>query len=397
MSAPRHVPDRERRARLVRRHLLDPAARADDVTAVAEALVALHATDPVTVYLSAMTRMTAPSLAAVDDALYERRTLIRHHAMRRTIWVFTPEVARLAHAACTVRQAAVEWRLLVTMVRDSAIADDAAAWVEGARAHTVAALHELGSAGARTLGRHVPELTAKLLVAPGKPYATTQGAHSRILQNLGFDAAIVRGRPTGSWTSGEFTWSAMDDWLPGGITGADPAEAAAQLAARYLRRFGPVTSADVRWWAGWTAAVTRGALADVGAVPVETDDGPAWLHPDDTAPEDDAAPSVALLPSLDPTTMGWKQREWMLGDHGAFGGALFDRNGNAGPTVWVDGRVVGGWGQRPDGTVVTRLLTDVAADRGAEVAAEADRLTALLDGAVVRPRYPTPLQVELAG
>ncbi len=236
-----------------------------------------------------------------------------------------------------------------------------------------------------------------LHLAVGKPYAGTQGAHTRILQNLGFDGAIVRGRPTaGTWISGEYAWSAADDWLPGGIAGMDAEEAARDLLDRYLRAFGPVTTADIRWWAGWTAAVTARALRDTGAVPVATEAGPAWMHPDDTDAVDDPEPCVALLPSLDPSTMGWKERTWTLGDHGAFAGPLFDRNGNAGPTVWVDGRVVGGWAQRGDGTVTTRLLTRVPQRRAAQVARAAERLTALLAGQVVRPRFPTPLQTELA-
>ncbi len=62
-------------------------------------------------------------------------------------------------------------------------------------------------------------------------------------------------------------------------------------------------------------------------------------------------PSAALLPTLDPTTMGWKERDWYLGEHASL---LFDSNGNAGPTVWWDGRVVGGWSQRRDGEIVFR-------------------------------------------
>src|SRR5215218_8960306 len=64
-------------------------------------------------------------------------------------------------------------------------------------------------------------------------------------------------------------------------------------------------------------------------------------------------PWAVLLPTLDPTTMGWKERDWYLGTHGS---VLFDSAGNAGPTVWWDGRVVGGWSQRRDGEIVYRLL-----------------------------------------
>jgi len=131
-------------------------------------------------------------------------------------------------------------------------------------------------------------------------------------------------------------------------------------------------------------------------VEVAVAEGPAWVHPGDEDPVAQAEPWVAFLPSLDPTTMGWKERAFTLGDHGAFAGPLFDRNGNAGPTVWADGRVVGGWAQAADGTVVYRLLSEVPRRRVAQLEREAVRLSRLLEGTVVKPRFPTALQRELA-
>jgi hypothetical protein len=103
-------------------------------------------------------------------------------------------------------------------------------------------------------------------------------------------------------------------------------------------------------------------------------------------------PWVAFLPALDPTVMGWKERGWYLGEHGP---PLFDRAGNAGPTVWSDGRIVGGWAVRPGGEVVYRLLEDVGADAAAGVEAEAARLSAWLGEMRVIPRFATPLAREL--
>ncbi len=396
-AAPRHISTDERRARLGVRHLLAPGAAAGDVSAVAEALVALHSSDPATVYLSAAARLAEPSLPAVASALYEERSLVRHHAMRRTLWVLTPEDARVVHAACTAALAPVEWRRLERLVVESGVADDGAAWVREARTETMAALRRLGQATARELGAEAPALRAKLHLAVGKPYAGTQGAHTRVLLNLGFEGEVVRGAPTGSWITSEYTWSPMEAWLPGGIGGLDAREAAAALAARYLARFGPVTTADLRWWAGWTAGTATRALADVGAVAVTLDDGPGWVLPGDEAPVPEPEPWVAFLPSLDPTTMGWKERTFALGELGAFGGPLFDRNGNGGPTVWIDGRVAGGWAHRPNGAVVYRLLANVPAGRRRELERAARRLGELLDGVRVRPRFPTALQKELEG
>jgi hypothetical protein len=118
-----------------------------------------------------------------------------------------------------------------------------------------------------------------------------------------------------------------------------------------------------------------------------------WVLPDDLAPIRTPAPWVALLPSLDPTTMGWQGRAWYLGDHGP---ALFDRNGNAGPTIWVDGRVVGGWTQRRNGEVVYRLLEDVGTQAAAAVASRAAELEAWLGPTRITPRFPTPLQKALS-
>jgi hypothetical protein len=61
----------ERRARLARRHRLVPSTRTDDVAAIADSVVALHSSDPVSVFLSALARMRHPSIAAVEAALHE--------------------------------------------------------------------------------------------------------------------------------------------------------------------------------------------------------------------------------------------------------------------------------------------------------------------------------------
>jgi hypothetical protein len=317
--------------------------------------------------------------------------------MRRTLWVFTPTMARCAHASCTAALASIEWRRLAKMVEDSGIATDGATWVAQARADTLEALEALGTANARQLGKAVPALTEKLHLAVGKSYAATQGTHTRLLLNLGFDGAIVRGRPNGSWTTAEYTWSVTERWLPGGLTtAADSDLAAAELARNYLGRFGPVTAADLQWWAGWTAGTTRRALTAIAAVEVDVPGGFAWVLPDDTdAVDENDAPWISFLPALDPTTMGWKERSWYLGDLGSFGASVFDRNGNAGPTIWIDGRVVGGWAQRKSGEISYQMLADVPSKRLRAVAAEADRVRSLIGDARVNVRFPAPMQKDL--
>jgi hypothetical protein len=90
--------------------------------------------------------------------------------------------------------------------------------------------------------------------------------------------------------------------------------------------------------------------------------------------------------------MGWAARDWYLGPHRS---ALFDRNGNAGPTIWADGRVVGGWGQTAGAEVVYRLFEDVGREAVITIEREAERVSAFLGGVRVTPRFRTPLEHEL--
>ncbi len=395
----RRITIAERRARLARRHRLIPSTRTDDIAAIADSLVALHSSDPASVFLSAMARMRHSSVAAVDAALYEARSVLRFHAMRRTLWVATPEVARLAHASSTTKLLAPEHRRFVALLAANGIADDddGDAWIASAKAQVLAALHQAGEASTRQLGEAVPALRQPIEMAPGKRYAATQGAHVRVMLHLGFEGVVVRTRPTGSWINSQYRWAAMDDWVPGGIAGMDPREAAAGLVRRWLHTFGPGTTTDVQWWTGWTLGDTRRALDDAGAVAVTMQgadgDTDGWLAPDDVDPVRGSSRWVALLPGLDPTTMGWKDRRWYL--DAAVASQVVDRNGNAGPTIWVDGRVVGSWVQRRDGTVALGWLVDVPSARRAQVEAAAQALEAAIGDIRVSVRFPAPIQAEL--
>ena len=62
----------------------------------------------------------------------------------------------------------------------------------------------------------------------------------------------------------------------------------------------------------------------------------------------------------------------------------------------VDGRVVGGWAQQPDGHVVTSLFEDVGADARRAVNAEAAAVESWLATSRVIPRFRTPLEFELS-
>jgi len=380
----------ERRARLVRRHRLGPDDRAETPVEAARAVVALHSTDAATVYLSTWARTRDFSVEQLERALYEDRVLVRMLGMRRTLWVVPRALAPVVDAACTQAVAARERRRLGRIVAASDLADDPARWVDRLAVVALAALAERGEAFTTDLTRADPLLATKLPLGRGTRWEAEVSAGSRILPLLAAEGAVVRGRPRGGWTHGQYRWALAADASGHG----DPAVARQELLRRWLAAFGPATEVDIRWWAGWTASEARAALAATPHVEVDLDGARGGLVlADDLERVDPPEPVAALLPTLDPTTMGWKERDWYLGPHAD---VLFDRNGNAGPTVWWDGRVVGGWTQRSDGEIVWKLLEDVGADARVAVEAEAARLAAWLGDVRLAPGFLPPFQRALA-
>jgi winged helix DNA-binding protein len=384
----------QRRARLGVRHHLAPSARAPDVVAATRGMLALHGTDPATVYLSAWARVTGHLVPELEKALYDDRVLIRMLGMRRTIFVVPVELAPIVQAGCTRAIAVRERRTTEKFLVEGGVTDDPGPWLARVEAATLAALRRRGTALSTDLSAEVPELAERIVLARGKAYEATQSVASRVLPLLAADGMAVRGRPRGSWVSGgQYWWSVLDEWLPGGLPDLEPAEAQAALAGAWLWTFGPAPVTDLKWWSGWTLGQTRAALAAVGAVEVDLDGTPGVALPDDLAPVPAPEPYATLLPTLDPTTMGWQDRGWYLGPHGT---ALFDTNGNAGPTVWWDGRIVGGWAQRKSGEVVLRFLEDAGSEAVAAAEEQAARLQEWLGPVRITPRFRTPLERELA-
>ncbi|MGF1343745.1 winged helix DNA-binding domain-containing protein [Streptomyces flavovirens] len=382
------IDDEQRRLRLGRRHLLAPSVRASSVPAVADAVVALHSTDAATLHLSVCARLSEPGVTLMERALYDEVSLVRLLSMRNTLFTVSSGFAPFVDAANARAVAAKERRTFLKHLEADGKGLDAR-WLADAEQETVAVLAERGRASGSELSAAVPALRTKITVFPGTRQETVQGVASRVIRLLAAEGRIRRDRPRGSWTSSQFRWTASDPW-----PSSPPATAQAEVARRWLHAYGPGTEADLKWWTGWGLRETRTALAAVGAEEVLLDGGAAgWVAPGDLGPEPPVEPWAALLPSLDPSAMGWADRGFQLqADHRA---ALFDRAGNIGPTVWWNGRIVGGWAQRADGEIVWRLLSDVGQDGSALIESEASRLTAWVGDTRITPRFRTPMEREL--
>jgi Winged helix DNA-binding domain len=380
----------ERRARLAVRHHLAPGERAGPVTTAVADIIGLHGTDPASVYLAAWARTREIDQAAIEHALYQQRSLVRMLGMRRTVFVVPSQLQPVIQAACTDRIAEGMRRRLAQQVEESGIAPDGPSWLKDAGEATVRALAARGTATGAELARDEPRLRARITYAADKSYGGPVNVTTRLLTLLSAEGLIVRGRPRGGWTSSQFTWyAAADQPRPAA------AEARAELARRWLAAFGPALAADLQWWTGWTAGQVGQALAQLDIAQVDLDGAPGIMLAADE-PVRIAEPWAALLPALDPTAMGWRERAWYVGEHGP---PLFDRSGNIGPTAWWDGRIVGGWAQRQDGEIAVRLLEDVGAEAGAAIAAEARRLREWIGSdsqTRITPRFRTPLERELS-
>ena len=383
----------ERRDLIVTKHHLrgDAAGPAE----VVAALIGLHATDPASVYLSVLARSTRSALADVWAAMYEQRNLVRWMAMRRTLFVFAIADVPLIQAAVSKPLAAALRRQLISRLRrngtDPPIDGDLQAWLTDARNLVEQSLRSLGAATGARLGAEVPALRTS--IRPGAPSERRQNVTSSLLTVMGTEGRIVRGSPTGPWTSRQHSWEPVGHWWPAGLPELDPVKSQQTLARRWLERFGPATVDDLQWWTGWSKTTVRQALS---AVPLEEVDlhGEAGiaLHDQVDSADTPAAPAAALLPSLDPTPMGWKHRGWFLGidPH-----QIFDTAGNIGPTVWWNGEIVGSWAVAGTGEVRTVLTADRGADATAAVDAAASLLNRRLDGAIITPSFRTPLERSL--
>ncbi len=385
--------DQARRARLARRHALHPDHRHSHPADVALAMVALHATDPSTVHLGVAARLREASVQAVENALYEERSLIKQLAMRRTLFALPRTVLPAVWGSASARVAAQQQGLLGRDLERHGLTDDGAAWIERGREAVLGRLKGGHALSARQLREELPQIDGRTrqLDGGGRWQMSNLAFAPRLLTLLGAEHLIVRGRNEGHWRTSRPVWTLMQEWLgeqPVTLTAAD---GYAELVRRWLWTFGPGTEADITWWLGATKSAVRAALVAIGAVPVTLDSGATgYVLPGDEVPDDEPGDDwVALLPVLDSTLMGWKERDFYVAP--PLVPYLFDSNGNGGTTAWVNGRVVGCWVQDDDGRVMVVPSQPLARVHRRMLDAEAERLTSFLDGVVIANVYKSRL------
>ena len=353
-------------------------------------MTALHATEPATPHLALHARLRELAVADVEAALYENRSLVRAMAMRRTLFVVTRALLPAVAGSAGRRVAEFESRRLAREVAGPGgqLVDD---WIAVARREIVACLagQELS---ARELRDALPHLGGTFTAAPGTKWSAEVATMSRLLTILTAAGEVVRGSNAGHWRTSRPLWTSMANWLGDQMTPTEPDAGWTEVVRHWLWTFGPGTETDLVWWLGSTKTVVRKALSDLGAVPVELDEGSTgWVLGDDTIDLEAPPvlePWVALLPTLDPTTMGWHERAFYLDP--AHTPHLFDSAGNGGTTVWVNGRIVGCWAQDERERVHLILLEEVSRDMRRLLDAEVARLDQFIGGEHITNVFASP-------
>ncbi|GAA1675020.1 winged helix DNA-binding domain-containing protein [Kribbella yunnanensis] len=418
-----HITDDDRRRRLAIRHGL--VRRFDAIEDAVRGMTVLHATEAATVHLSLWARVAGVTVDEVDSALYDERSVVKQLAMRRTLFVFPRDLLPAALGSAAARVARQQVTDATKRLTDGGVVsgDAIGPWLDEATAAVRDLLADGVARTTREIRDQVPALDARISTGggPDKKWGGDLPIAPVVMALLSAQGDVMRAVNAGHWRFNKPAWTTTKHWLGEVPTPLEEHEGYAELVRRWLATFGPGTEADIVWWLGGTKTAVRRALADVEAVEVSLDAGATgWVLPDDTEPAGGAGaaamapagrgsadevsaggagrrapeggePWAALLPSLDPTVMGWKERDFYRDP--ADKPYLFDTNGNAGNTAWWNGRIVGCWVQDPDDPAApVRLVIhdDVGKQAHKALEAEAERLTEWLDGVRITNVYASP-------
>jgi hypothetical protein len=151
----------------------------------------------------------------------------------------------------------------------------------------------------------------------------------------------------------QFTYALLEERVPphSELTGD---EALAELTRRYFASHGPATLADFVWWSGLSTNDARRGIAlldrDIQTIQL----GPTVYWTSNSAPKPSLGTEAHMLPAYDEYNVAYKDRQ-----------LVFDRDsvskitnaGALGPTVIIDGRIIGTWKATIAANSITLNLT----------------------------------------
>jgi hypothetical protein len=323
--------------RFARQLLTGP--RAADPAAVAERLLAVQAQELRGARLAVRARSEGLTVADLDRALSEERSLVISWLNRGTLHLVRSEDYPWLQALTAPRQLTASARRL----GQEGVPPDEAERGVGAIERALAADGPLPR-----------EALAKRIAAAG--VRTDGQALIHILGAASLRGLIVRG----PIVDGRQAFALVRDWL-GEPESVDRDAALAELARRYLRGHAPAGDRDLARWAGITLGDARRGLGAIAAELVERADGLVELRGE---PVVAAVPEPLLLGPFEPLLLGWTSREAIIGPYTG----LVTTNGIFKPFALVEGTAAGVWGA-PGGEIELEPFEPLPA----EVAAALER------------------------
>lgn len=347
------------------RHRLRPRATSATIPEIVRSICGLHAQLLPAAELALWARIERPAPGALEDLLWQARSLVKTWVMRGTLHILIADDLPLYAAArrtITPRRPPSYYTYHGVTPAELAQIEAAVPTVLGAEGLS---REELANAVAAHAGN--PRLADVLLSGWG---ALLKPAAGRGELCFGPN----RGR--------NVTFVAPAAWL-GAWREEEPEAALREVARRFLAAYGPATPEEfARWWGGEPAPAKRlfKALGDELAA-VEVEGWRGWCLAA-TLPElaDLAAElGVALLPAFDPYTVALCRHPAVLApEHIA---RVSRPQGWISPAILVGGRIVGTWEhekQRETTAIRFSLFAPVAEAIREQIAAEAERLGAFL-------------------
>jgi hypothetical protein len=326
--------------RLTAQLLAGPPAR--DPVAVAERLLAVQGQDPRGVRLAIRSRTEGLSVADVDHALTEDRSLLISWLNRGTLHLVRSEDYPWLHALMTPPLFTGNARRL------------------GQEGVTPSAAERGVAVIQRGLADEGPLTRSQLRDRVAAAGVRTDGqALVHILMLASLRGLAVRGPMLGR----EQAYVLVRDWLGEPARPVDRRRALAELARRYFRGHGPATDRDLANWAGLPLRDARAGLDAIAPELALRDRGLFDLADRPCAAK---LPPPRLLGSFDPVLLGWRSRESLLGSHRS----AIIANGVFRPFALVRGRAAALWRLHKQ-QVVIKPFVELSDDDAAALHAEA--------------------------
>ncbi|MEX2211404.1 MAG: winged helix DNA-binding domain-containing protein [Gaiellaceae bacterium] len=349
--------------RLARHHLTDPlpAERLEELVAAVGGVQAQVAS---AAELAIWARSRGLSPGQVQEALWERRSLVKTWCMRGTLHLL-PAHDHALWAAALARS--TRWR--------------ARPWLKafGVTIEELESFLAALDAGLSDEGKTREEVAA---LAPSHLRKELLRGWGTLLKPAAYQGVLAFGPNRGR----NVTFVHPRAWLGGTGRPPDGDEAAREILRRFLRAYGPATPDDfARWWGGGAGGTTARRLLESIAGELEEVDAEgrrAWVLAGDTELLRSLDPprSVHLLPNFDVYTLHYRPRDAFL-PAGAYD-RIYRVAGWISPVVLYDGAVAGVWEQKKRARRVELRVELLARDTKrlrAGIAREAKRLAEFLE------------------